>query len=140
MVIRKFLKDRVVGPLPFMACLWLINGGDPNCLPTGVSLRLWKGCFCRRSGSFRLVVQKTVATVVVVFLGCFGRCPRFFGVFFFGALKKNVFFLTPEICKMFNKIWISAVAVAGELVSCYKITDSKATSLLMLQNLCNIWQ
>ena len=39
MVIRKFLKDRVVGPLPFMTCLWLINGGDPNCLLTGVILR-----------------------------------------------------------------------------------------------------
>ena len=64
-VILELLKDRVVGPLPFMTCLWLINGGDPNCLLTGVILRLWKGCFCRRSGSFRLVVEKTVVTVVV---------------------------------------------------------------------------
>ena len=42
-------KDRVVGPLPFMAFLWLINGGDPNHLLAGMILQvpptrngLWK--------------------------------------------------------------------------------------------------
>ena len=34
--------DRVVGPLPSMAFLWLINGGDPNHLLTGMILQAWK--------------------------------------------------------------------------------------------------
>ena len=32
MVSNKSPKDRVVGALPYMAVLWLINGGDPNYL------------------------------------------------------------------------------------------------------------
>ena len=33
-------KDRVVGPLPYMASFWLINGGDPNHLLSGMILQV----------------------------------------------------------------------------------------------------
>ena len=29
-LVNKSPKDRVVGPLPYMAFLWFVNGGDPN--------------------------------------------------------------------------------------------------------------
>ena len=38
---RKSPKDRVVGPLPFMAFLWLLNGADPNHLLTGMILQVF---------------------------------------------------------------------------------------------------
>ena len=84
-------------------------------------------------------LQKTVVTVVV-FLDISEDVLGFLVCFFLELKKEYPFFLKPEICEMFNEIWISAAAVAGQLVSCYKMTDSKATSLLWFQDLCKAWQ
>ena len=77
-------------------------------------------------------LQKTVVTVVV-FLDVSEDVLGFLVCFFLELKKEYVFFLKPEICEMFNEIWISAVAVAGQLFS-------KATSLLWFQTLCKTWQ